>query len=119
MEERVWLNEQYVTPFSNSVIPQVIAERDSLPENHRPPLLVKLSPDLTPEDREDVAAVVCRPHPHRNPDGLIVTNTTLSRPASLRSEHRQETGGLSGQPIREMSTHIIREMYRLTGGVYT
>lgn len=95
---------------------QVIAERDLLPENHRPPLVVKISPDLTSAEREDIAACVCRPHPHRNPDGLIVTNTTLTRPATLRSERKREKGGLSGHPLRDMSTEAIREMYRLTGG---
>jgi dihydroorotate dehydrogenase len=95
----------------------VIAERDSLPGDHRPPLVVKISPDLTPAEREDIAACVCRPHPHRNPDGLVITNTTMSRPESLRSEHKNESGGLSGQPIREMSTEAIRDMYRLTGAL--
>ena len=96
---------------------QVIAERDLLPEDTRPPLLVKISPDLSPAEREDVAACVCRPHPHRNPDGLIVSNTSTSRPSALRSHARSQRGGLSGEPIREMSTHSIREMYRLTGGI--
>ena len=96
--------------------PKVIAERDTLPGDQRPPLVVKISPDLTPAEREDIAACVCRPHPHRNPDGLVVTNTTMSRPESLRSEYKNESGGLSGQPIREMSTEAIRDMYRLTGG---
>ena len=95
---------------------KVIAERDSLPGDHHPPLVVKISPDLTPAEREDIAACVCRPHPHRNPDGLVITNTTMSRPESLWSEHKNESGGLSGQPIREMSTEAIRDMYRLTGG---
>lgn len=95
---------------------QVIAERDSLPGTHRPPLVVKISPDLTPTEQEDIAACVCRPHPHRNPDGLIVTNTTLTRPATLHSERKRENGGLSGRPLRDMSTEAIREMYRLTGG---
>ena len=100
----------FVTP---PLFPKVIAERDSLPGDHHPPLVVKISPDLTPAEREDIAACVCRPHPHRNPDGLVITNMTMSRPESLQSEHKNESGG---QPIREMSTEAIRDMYRLTGG---
>ncbi|XP_023597640.1 dihydroorotate dehydrogenase (quinone), mitochondrial isoform X3 [Trichechus manatus latirostris] len=49
-------------------------------------------------------------------DGLIVTNTTLSRPASLQGALRSETGGLSGKPLRDLSTQTIREMYALTQG---
>ncbi|XP_041339675.1 dihydroorotate dehydrogenase (quinone), mitochondrial isoform X2 [Pyrgilauda ruficollis] len=49
-------------------------------------------------------------------DGLIVSNTTVSRPSSLRSRQRTEPGGLSGKPLRELSTQTIREMYALTQG---
>lgn len=49
-------------------------------------------------------------------DGLIVTNTTVSRPASLQGALRSETGGLSGKPLRDLSTQTIREMYALTQG---
>ena len=52
-------------------------------------------------------------------DGLIVCNSTLARPESLQSGHKNETGGLSGQPLKEMSTSTIRDMYRLTGGETT
>ena len=49
-------------------------------------------------------------------DGLIVTNTTVSRPASLQGALRSEPGGLSGKPLRDLSTQTIREMYALTQG---
>ncbi|XP_060041202.1 dihydroorotate dehydrogenase (quinone), mitochondrial isoform X2 [Erinaceus europaeus] len=49
-------------------------------------------------------------------DGLIVTNTTVSRPTSLQGVLRSETGGLSGKPLRDLSTETIREMYALTKG---
>ena len=51
-----------------------------------------------------------------NVDGIIVTNTTNQRPESLVSEKRVETGGLSGLPIRDLSTECIRKMYELTEG---
>jgi len=49
---------------------------------------------------------------------LVVSNTTTSRPASLRSPtYSQETGGLSGAPLRDMATDTIADMYVLTGGM--
>ena len=49
-------------------------------------------------------------------DGLIVCNTTVERPASLQSKHKEEAGGLSGMPLKTMSTNTVRDMYRLTQG---
>ena len=49
-------------------------------------------------------------------DGLVISNTTVSRPESLTSKHKAETGGLSGQPLQKMSTEAVRDMYRLTNG---
>ncbi|MEO5373978.1 MAG: quinone-dependent dihydroorotate dehydrogenase [Alphaproteobacteria bacterium] len=77
-----------------------------------PPLLLKIAPDLTPEDRRDIAEVALA----GDLDGLIVGNTTLARPESLRSPHRGEGGGLSGQPLFAPSTEVLRDMYALTGG---
>jgi dihydroorotate dehydrogenase len=79
------------------------------------PLLLKIAPDLTPEDCADIAGIALD-----SPlSGLIVSNTTIERPASLRSPHRGETGGLSGQPLFNASTLMLAEMYRLTGGRIT
>jgi dihydroorotate dehydrogenase len=76
------------------------------------PLLVKIAPDLQPEDKQDIAAVALA----SKVDGLIVSNTTLARPASLRSPERGESGGLSGAPLFSPSTELLAEMYRLTRG---
>lgn len=77
-----------------------------------PPLLFKIAPDLTDADLEDVVRVAL----DRKLAGLIVGNTTLSRPESLRSAHRKETGGLSGKPLFELSTTVLKKTYRLAGG---
>jgi dihydroorotate dehydrogenase len=77
-----------------------------------PPLLVKIAPDLQPEDKQDIAAVALA----TKVDGLIVSNTTLARPASLRSLGRGEAGGLSGAPLFRPSTELLAEIYRLTRG---
>lgn len=91
----------------------LVQARNDLPENRKPPLLLKLAPDLTAEERKDIAAVLkaddCRV------DGLIISNTTVERPSSLKStEFKNERGGLSGAPLKDVSTEIIADMYRLT-----
>ncbi len=68
------------------------------------PLLVKLSPDL-PEPAIDDALSIVREF---DLEGVVATNTTTSRPASLRSPNRVEQGGLSGKPIESKSTEMIR-----------
>ena len=78
----------------------------------RPPLLLKIAPDLTPEERADIAEVALG----AGIDGLIVSNTTVARPAGLRSRDAAETGGLSGRPLFAPSTALLGDMYRLTQG---
>jgi dihydroorotate dehydrogenase len=87
------------------------ARRDTCPEAP-PPLLVKIAPDLQPEDKRDIAAVALE----SGIDGLIISNTTIARPPGLRSPHRGEAGGLSGAPLFQPSTELLAEMYRLTQG---
>ena len=48
--------------------------------------------------------------------GLIVTNTTVSRPSSLLSKQVPEIGGLSGRPLKDLSTDCISELYKMTNG---
>jgi dihydroorotate dehydrogenase len=72
------------------------------------PLVVKIAPDATDDDLDDIVAV-CR---DLRMDGIIVGNTTLSRPPSLRSARRGETGGLSGAPLMALSTEVLRKTAR-------
>ncbi len=77
-----------------------------------PPLLVKIAPDLTPRDCEDIARLALE-----GPvAGLIISNTTIERPESLKSPSRGESGGLSGKPLFEPSTRLLSHMYGLTAG---
>jgi dihydroorotate dehydrogenase len=78
----------------------------------RPPLLLKIAPDLTEADKQDIAEVALA----GGLDGLIVSNTTIARPPELRSTARAEAGGLSGRPLFAPSTAVLSDMYRLTGG---
>jgi len=96
----------------SALLTSVLEARNKL--KHRPPLLVKIAPDLTDHDKVDIAEVIMDPSTRM--DGLIISNTTISRPDSLASLHRGEMGGLSGTPLRDLSTQTIRDLYRLTGG---
>lgn len=78
----------------------------------RPPLLLKVAPDLTDEDKADIAAVVLE----SGIDGLVVSNTTLARPAAIPSALAAEAGGLSGRPLMEASTRVLGEFFGLLGG---
>lgn len=97
-----------------NLINKVVTERNQLKCGKKPPLLVKISPDLTDKDKEDIAEVVIKEK--NSVDGLIISNTTVSRSESLISSHQKETGGLSGAPLKHMSTLVLRDMYSLTQG---
>lgn len=86
--------------------------RDGLAAGRRPPLLLKVAPDLTSADRADIAAVALE----QRLDGLIVSNTTVTRPAGLQSPARGESGGLSGRPLFALATETLAEFHRLTRG---
>lgn len=92
-----------------TLIVEVVARRDRMAV--RKPLLVKLAPDLTSADIDAILEVCL----HGGIDGLVATNTTLSRPPTLRGRYATETGGLSGLPLRDRATDIIRYLYRSTG----
>lgn len=78
-----------------------------------PPLLVKIAPDLSEEDKADIAAVALG----LRVDGLVVGNTTISRPEEVaKYPEAKEAGGLSGPPLMQKSTEVLADMYRLTGG---
>src|SRR5690242_11316730 len=75
------------------------------------PLLVKLAPDLSERELEEAVEVILNTHM----DGIIVTNTTLAR-EGLRSKHRQESGGLSGNPLRLRSEAVLCQVVKRVGG---
>ena len=71
------------------------------------PIALKVAPDLNDDEIESIAELVVS---HQF-DGLIATNTTVARSDSLKSEHSEQEGGLSGKPLRDDSTECIREFY--------
>ncbi len=78
----------------------------------RPPLLVKLAPDLADEALEAIVEAVIE----GGADGLIVSNTLLARPPHLRGRHAGEAGGLSGAPLRARSTEMLARVASLSAG---
>jgi dihydroorotate dehydrogenase len=94
----------------DGLIARVVAARDET--EPRRPLMLKIAPDLDARGLEDIVATALI----RRVDGLIVSNTTVARPASLSSRNRAESGGLSGRPLFEPSTRLLARAYLLTGG---
>jgi len=94
----------------DALLGQLIEAREQT--GRQVPVLVKIAPDLAQKERADIAQVVLA----AGIDGIIVSNTTVTRPARLRCPQAHETGGLSGRPLFEPSTEILRDMYRLTEG---
>lgn len=79
--------------------------------NHRPPVFLKVAPDLEPSDIGAIARIAM----DRKLGALIVSNTTITRPL-LRSRHAGETGGLSGAPLRDLAQARLRDFRKATGG---
>jgi len=70
------------------------------------PLAVKIAPDLAPEQVDAIAGIL----PRYGVDGVIATNTTLSRDAVAGHRHADEAGGLSGPPVHELSLAVIERL---------
>ena len=75
------------------------------------PVFLKISPDLTDDELAEIAGVAMA----QNLDGIIATNTTITR-TGLKSESKHETGGLSGAPLFEKSTRVIAVLSKITEG---
>ncbi|GAA5868030.1 hypothetical protein JCM1840_003657 [Sporobolomyces johnsonii] len=91
----------------------VVAARNELASSVKPPVLVKVAPDLTDDQIEDIAYAV----KSSGVDGVIVSNTTISRPASAGSSPTlKETGGLSGPPVKPLALKALSALYEQTDG---
>ncbi|MBB6409166.1 quinone-dependent dihydroorotate dehydrogenase [Mesorhizobium sangaii] len=77
----------------------------------QPPVFLKIAPDLVEAELEDIAAEVTE----KRIDGVIVSNTTISRPGLRSGDAARETGGLSGRPLFERSTIVLARMRKLLG----
>ncbi|KAL7411181.1 hypothetical protein BDY24DRAFT_332438, partial [Mrakia frigida] len=92
-----------------TLLGRVVKERDALvvgSDGRRPKVVVKVAPDLGEEQVGDIARAV----KESGVDGVIVSNTTIGRPASLKSPLATETGGLSGPPLKPLALSTLRSL---------
>jgi len=100
----------------DDLLARVIDARERVGQRALPtPILLKIAPDLTLPDLDDVVGVARK----RRVDGMIVGNTTISRPGSLRDRDKgAEQGGLSGRPLFKLSTRMLAETYVRTESAF-
>ncbi|MBX5226050.1 quinone-dependent dihydroorotate dehydrogenase [Rhizobium sp. NLR9b] len=96
-----------------ALLSAVLAARDEMAQKsgRKIPVFLKIAPDLTEEGMDDIAAEALA-HPL---DGLIVSNTTLSRDGLKDQRQAKEAGGLSGAPLFEKSTAVLARMRKRVG----
>jgi dihydroorotate dehydrogenase len=75
------------------------------------PLVLKISPDLQIHELDAIAEVMLE----QKMDGVIATNTTIRRDGVESAPQRNEAGGLSGKPLRQVSTLVVQHLYQLLG----
>ena len=76
------------------------------------PIFFKIAPDIDEEQIRDIALISLA----NNIDGLVISNSSIERPSTLKSNLKNEIGGLSGRPLFVNSTLILKKMYTLTNG---
>ena len=91
------------------LLSRVMAERATAAA--QPPVFLKIAPGLVEAELEDIAAEIIE----KRIDGVIVSNTTISRPPLRSGNAERETGGLSGKPLFERSTIVLAKMRKLLG----
>ena len=97
----------------DALLGRIAERRETLAAQHgkRVPIFVKIAPDLD-DAQVDVIAATLKRHAM---DGVVATNTTLSREAVKGLRHAEEAGGLSGAPVREASNRVIRQLRAALG----
>ncbi len=100
----------------DDLLARVVDARERVVQNAGPtPVLLKIAPDLSLGDLDDVVGIARS----RRVDGMIVSNTTVARPSSLRETGRaKEAGGLSGRPLLQLSNRMLAETYVRVEGVF-
>ncbi|MFN4118311.1 quinone-dependent dihydroorotate dehydrogenase [Acidovorax sp.] len=100
----------------DALLGAVAQRREALATQHarRVPVFVKIAPDLEEQQVAVIAATLQR----HGMDGVIATNTTISRAAVQGMQHAEETGGLSGAPVLEASNQVIRQLRAALGSQF-
>ena len=99
----------------DDLLARVVDARERVrPQAGDTPVLLKVAPDLSLSELDDVVHVARS----RGVDGMIVANTTLGRPTTLRDVRAKEQGGLSGRPLFRLSTRMVAETYVRAEGAF-
>ncbi|MFD2251752.1 dihydroorotate dehydrogenase [Pseudochelatococcus lubricantis] len=99
----------------DDLIARAVAARDEATGQHpRRPLLLKIAPDISLDELDAIVAVGRK----RGIDGLIVSNTTVSRPKLIDTRYAGETGGLSGRPLFPLSTWVLAQAFIRVEGAF-
>jgi dihydroorotate dehydrogenase len=99
----------------DDLLARVIDARERVAPHAGPtPVLLKIAPDLALDVLDDVVNIARS----RRVDGMVVGNTTLARPATLRAATAREAGGLSGRPLLPLATRVLAETYVRVEGVF-
>ena len=108
------LRDLQVEDALSTLLARLTAERDDLAQRHgrRVPLAVKIAPDLDTVAVDSIARILVR----HGIDGVIATNTTLARDRVAGLAHADEAGGLSGAPLRERATTVLRVLADVLDG---
>lgn len=105
----VGLRRLQAKEYLAGILSQLAAKRSELIK--KPPIIVKLAPDLSSQELDDALDAILS----TGMDGVIATNTTISR-GNLRSKIGRESGGLSGAPLKVQSRQMVAEIHQRTGG---
>lgn len=107
------LRSLQTTELLHSLLNPLLIEQQkyAMQQGKQIPILVKLAPDLTPAELEKLACLLVE----LKVSGVIITNTTLARPPSLKSKYAKEEGGLSGAPLCEWAAQVVRIIYKEVG----
>jgi dihydroorotate dehydrogenase len=106
------LRELQAGPTLDDLLGRAVEARDRAAV--RRPLLLKVAPDLSLAELDDVVAVARK----RKLDGMIVSNTTVARSRDLRDPAASEAGGLSGKPLFALSTWLLSETFKRVEGAF-
>jgi dihydroorotate dehydrogenase len=100
----------------DDLLARIVDTREAVrPRSGPTPVLLKIAPDLTLAELDDVVGVARK----RRVDGMIVGNTTITRPAALRERDKaKEQGGLSGRPLFKLATRMLAETYVRAEGAF-
>ncbi|XP_021197203.3 dihydroorotate dehydrogenase (quinone), mitochondrial [Helicoverpa armigera] len=96
------------------LLKEINKARNEMKIDKKPPLLLKLAPDLSQEEMKEIVSVILKSE--SKVDGLIISNTTIDRSQLQNTQFTKEAGGLSGKPLTEKSTEMIKHMYKMTKG---